>query len=213
MPKLQNLFEFMTVLFWGAALGSWIEGGAWCRVLIVFLAGSLFCAGWVWLIIAERIWPGRDGWRGKSSTDTSDTVQNSVSSDRRRVWQSPNPQHVGDFFEVDFGKARSVESISIFEDDGAIEKPGSWRVMFFGKDDGILSHKDGQDSIILTPSDLPKRPIQRFRIEIKEVTDPVNPDTTYAKKYGQFPHWTISYIRVKEFRIRLFGKGFFSHAV
>jgi len=102
----------------------------------------------------------------------------------------------------------------IFADHSEIEKPKAWRITFFGKGtEMILVHKDGLGIITASCSTLLKHPVQRFRIEIKEVAEQMQPDSNYAKRHGAWPHWAISYIRIREYRIRLFGRGFFSHEV
>ena len=89
-------------------------------------------------------------------------------------------------------------------------------MQFFRKDDNGLirnlgHHKDGEGDIFVGGEDIPN-PIQKFRVLIKEVAEDLRTDSNYAKRnLTTKVYWTISLIKVKEYKFNMFGKRLWRH--
>ena len=214
------LTAILSVLI-GAFIGALIEGlQGWPKVFAAILFGSL--ALLVLLIMgiykgSMMLWPERDDWFATSSYPEElppDNPQRALSKNRSERWRSSDPQGENVWFEVDMGKPRSIASIKFITDDD-IETPKKWRMMFYRDDDNgqkrTLGHKDGEHTIFVKGRDIPN-PVQEFRVEIKEVAEDMNMTTNYAKQYGAKPYWSISLIKLREYRINI-NKRFWEHEV
>jgi hypothetical protein len=198
--------------FLGEAL---MESSAFLYAIIAFcLGGFLIVAAFI-LWISKKKWPGRSDWYATSSYPiliTENDPQRAIEKDRRKQWRSAKPQELDAWFEVDMARERTIESISFETDDSSVEKPGEWRIMFYGKGRRILGHKDGKGFIFVEGNDIPN-PIQYFRVQIKEIAEDMPEGTNYAKRYGTKVFLAISLIRVREYRFNIFGRRFLTHEV
>lgn len=194
--------------FWGAVLK--LEANMFLAIFFSILTALLFV---IWGILKLRVvlWPGRDSWYASSSYEEvtpENNPQKAIDKDRRKQWRSSLPQKQGELFQVDMGKCRMIAGIEFTPDDSWIEKPDKWRMFFYGEQHRILGHKDGKGLIVVEGKDIPKY-IQSFAVEIQEPALDMPYDSNYAKRNnGVKVYWTISYIKVFEYRFNIFGKRF-----
>ncbi len=194
-----------------AYIGCWILG-AGGLLLILLLISEPIRKGF------NKIWGGRSNeWWATSSYENGSIKmeadpQRALSKNKRERWRSPRPQESEARFEVDMAKERMIASIDIEPDDDWIEKPTKWRMMFYGSGHKTLCHKDGKGFISVKSNDIPNR-IQYFQIQIKESAEDMRGDSNYAKRYGVKVYWTISLIKLREYKLKIFGKRFWTHAI
>ena len=168
--------------------------------------------------LSEKIWPSRGDWYATSSYPYElppNNPQRAIDRNRREHWRSSDPQEEGAWFEVDMGKPRTIANIKFFADDHNIEKPKKWRMFFYREDNNklkhTLGHKDGEYDIIVTSRDIPN-PIQWFRVVIQEVAEEMLANSNYAKRnLTTKVYWTISFIRLKEYKFNICRKRFWEH--
>lgn len=167
---------------------------------------------------SKKIWCGRENWYANSSYPHElppNNPQRAIGKNRNEQWRSADAQEANAWFEVDMGKPRIIANIKFLADDSDIEKPKKWRMMFYGKNkNGLrqtLCHQDGENDIFVKGEDIPN-PIQVFRTEIKEVAENMPASSNYAKRYLTTKvYWTISLIKVREYRFSICGKRFWKH--
>lgn len=216
---MRNWILGIASFFLGAALGFWAEvlmasTSLFLAILFTILAVVMFgVLGF--LHLSEKVWPTRKGWWATSSYDDwvvspQENPQNALSDNRGQIWRSPLPQELDAWFEIDMSKERMIASIEFLADNSGIEKPARWRMMFYGKGHRTLGHRDGEGFISVTDSQIPAY-IQYSQVQIKEIADDMREDSNYAKRHGTKVFWTISFIRMKEYRFHIFGKRFWVH--
>ncbi len=189
-------------------------------ILFSNIAFSLFgVAVFLSLVLwqSKKIWSGRNNWYATQSYPNikpENDPQRAINKNRHDYWRSYQPQEENASFEVDMCKPRTIASIKFLTDDSDMEKPKKWRMMFYKEDQNglkhALCHKDGEYEIFVKGSDI-SNPIQWFEIKIREVAEDMKEDTNYAKQHGTKVFWTISLIRLTEYRFNILGKRFCKH--
>ena len=213
-----NALVMLLSILIGVFFGAMIEGSeGWSKMITTTVFGSL--AVIVALIIAglwisKKVWEGRDNWYMTTSYVGSlpeNDPQLMIDKDRRKQWRSPEPQMLDAWIELDMYKPRMIRSIEIITDDSGVEKPAEWRMMFYGRGGRTLSHKDGL-GFIYVEDDIPQN-VQRIRVEVKGVAEDMAEDTNYAKQRGMKVYWSVSLIKIREYRFKALGKRFWEHEV
>lgn len=169
---------------------------------------------WASLLVSKLVWPGRATWYATSSYEEvthENEPQKAIDKDRRTQWRGSLPQKQGDWFEIDMSKLRLIAGIEFVPDAGWVEKPEKWRMMFYGRRHEILTHKDGSGSIVVEGDDIPQY-IRSFMVQIQQPAADMPAESNYSKRYDSTQvYWSISYVRVLEYRFALFGKRFCKH--
>lgn len=214
--------QAITSVLVGALIGAIIEGmGGRSKMIAIIVFGSLsLLFGSIlfvsWLV--KRLWPNRDNWYALSSYPHEfppNNPQRAINKNRNEQWRSADKQEVDEWFEVDMGKERMLSRIEFIPDDSDIEKPKKWRMLFYGEDNNkqrqTLGHNDGQCNISVQSRDIPNR-IRWFRVEIKEVAEDMPVNSNYFKRNCTTKvHWTISLVKIWEYRFSIFGRRFCEH--
>lgn len=214
--------QAITGVLVGAFIGALIEGmEGWTKMITAIIFGglALICLILMGLIkLSKILWPGRDNWYALSSYPYEfppGDPQRAINKNRSEQWRSCDPQEENAWFEVDMIKKRMISRIEFIPDDSDIEKPEKWRMMFYGEDDNkqrqTLSHNDGEYNISVQSRDIPNR-IRWFRVEIKEVAEDMPVNSNYSKRNCTTKvHWTISLVKLWEYRFSIFGRKFCEH--
>ena len=218
MKYLQVIAGILVGAFFGALIEG-MEGRTKMITVIIFGGLATICFILMGLIrLSKKLWPNREKWLANSSYPSELLLNNpqiALNKNRGEQWRSTDAQEVDEWFEVDMGKERMISRIEFIPDYSDIEKPKKWRMMSYGEDDNkqkqTLSHNDGEYNISIQSRNIPNR-IRWFRVEIKEVAEDMPVNSNYFKRNCTTKvHWTISLVKIWEYRFSIFGRRFCEH--
>jgi hypothetical protein len=147
--------------------------------------------GILWIIL--KIWPDRRNWIATFGHNGHEIeLPETLSTDERKKWISPEPQTVGDTYKIDLGKYRVIDGIEFHEKSPTNEFPYKWGIYLLGEWGDLVDRPImGEGRII---REFPATKIHGIEIVISEPR---------KKDDGTAYNWRIERVYLREIKFKL----------